>query len=134
MDRATFETRLQTATAIAVEFARDMVHQSLPAEVVYRVHPNQSYDGHPRLGDEVIFPGDSLPEGSHLGPCSVAEVADFLWRDGRVPEWIDISVETVVENCTVVRLQCCGRFSAEDQRLYYRGAADVAPFGIKSPL
>lgn len=49
MDRATFETRLRRA----VEFARESVIKTLPDEVSARVYFNRSYDGIPRIGDEV---------------------------------------------------------------------------------
>ena len=51
-----------------VVFAREHVQQKLPDELAFRVYPNQSFDGNPRVGGEVVFPDESLPEGKFLGP------------------------------------------------------------------
>jgi hypothetical protein len=55
--------------------------------------PNQSYDGNPLEADEEIFPNESLPEHGYLGPLKYEEALAFLWRAGKVPEWIDVSVQ-----------------------------------------
>src|SRR4051794_40103862 len=92
MDRATFEDRLRMAAHGAVQFARDFVRQPLSDELALLVVTNCSYDGNPRVGDEEVFPDESLPDGRSHGPWSVAEAVEFLWRAGKVPEWIDVSV------------------------------------------
>jgi len=133
MDRGTFEARLRTASQQAVDFARQHVRQALPDEVAFLVYPNQSYDGNPRVGDEVVFPGDSLPDGHCHGPWSAGETVTFLWRDGRIPEWIDIAAQAEHGRRTLVGLRCCGRFTAQEELLYHRYPDGVAPFSIKSP-
>jgi hypothetical protein len=133
MDRITFESRLWTAARQALDFAREHVREALPDEVVFLVYPNQSYDEHPRVGDEVVFPGDSLPDGLRLGPWSTWQVVDFLWRDGKVPEWIDTRVHGEDGHRTEMALECCGRFTAQDNLLYYPGR-DTRPFAVKSPI
>lgn len=133
MDRDTFEERLREAAQHVVRMARELVTQSLPANIAFRVYPNQSFDGNARVGDEVVFPDDSLPDGRYLGPWSPEEVVGYLWRDGRVPEWIDASVEAEDSLHSVVGLKCCGRFTASDDLLYHRSGG-LAPFAIKSPV
>jgi hypothetical protein len=133
VDHSTFEARLRTAAQQAVEFARLHVHQQLPDEVAFHVYPNQSYDGNPRVGDEEVFPEDSLPEGGYHGPWSARQVVSFLWRDEKVPEWIDIAVEAEDGARTLVGLRCCGRFTAQEELLYHRYPGSVPPFAIKSP-
>jgi len=138
MDFGTFEARLRAAASQAVECARQLVREALPDEVVFLVYPNQSCDEHPRVGDEVVFPDDSLPDGMppdgrHHGPWPIGQVVDFLWRDERVPEWIDIMVQGEDGYRTEVALVCCGRFTAQDDLLYYPGR-DTRPFAVKSPI
>ena len=99
---------------------------------MFRVYPNQSYDENPRVGNEAVFPDDSLPEGVYHGPWSYEQVVDFLWRDGKVPEWIDIAVRDVEGGVTVAWLRCCGRFTVQDDLLYHRGGGQQ-PFSVKSP-
>ena len=43
-----------------------------------------------------------------------------------------ISVGAVDYDFTYIYLRCCGRFTANDERLYYK-QFDRGPFGIKSP-
>ena len=76
VDRATFEQRLREAGHRVVLFAREHVLQHLPDDLAFRVYPNQSFDGNPRVGDEVVFPDESLPEGEFLGPWSAEKVVD----------------------------------------------------------
>ena len=132
VDRSAFETRLRTAAQRTVEFARQHVREVLPGEVMFKVYPNQSCDENPRVGDEAVFPGDSLPDGEYHGPWSAERVVEFLWRDGKVPEWIDSAVRDVDGHHTLVSLRCCGRFTALDDLLYHRGQG-LPPFSVKSP-
>ena len=132
MDRITFETRLRAAAGRAVEIAREYVRQAVPDAYVFRVFPNQSHDRDPR-GDEVTYPADSLAEGVCHGPWSVAEVVEFLWRSGKVPEWIDAWVDAQDGGCSVIPLLCCGRFTAQDELLYHRGPGRIPPFSVQSP-
>jgi len=134
MDHSTFEVRLRTAAQQAVDFARQHIRQVLLDEVAFLVYPNQSYDGNPRVGDEVIFPEESLPDGQYHGPWLVEEAVGFLWRDGKVPEWIDTAVQAENGRQTLVALRCCGRFTAQEQLLYHRYPGGVPPFSIKSPV
>jgi hypothetical protein len=133
VDRSTFETRLREAGHRVLLFARGYVLQQLSDDVAYRVYPNQSYDGNPRVGDEVVFPDDSMPEGEFLGPWSGEQVVEHLWRAGKVPEWIDARVESEDGQRTFIALECCGRFTASEELLYHRPGG-LAPFSIKSPF
>jgi hypothetical protein len=132
MDRATFETRLGLAIRGAVEFARQYVLEALPDEVEVRVYPNKSFDENPRVGDEVTFPDEELPAGEYLGPWSLEQAVEFLWRGGRVPEWLDVAARAVTDRRTVVSLRCCGRFTAQEDLLYHQGGG-LPPFSVKSP-
>ena len=132
MDRETFEERLHAAARWAVACARHYVRQLLPDEAAFLVLPNRSYDGNPRVGDEEVFPGESLPDGQSCGPWSAAEVVAFLWRSGKVPEWIDVSVRAEDGLRSLVELRCCGRFTASEELLYHRYEG-IPPFSVKSP-
>jgi hypothetical protein len=117
----------------AVTYARQHVLQPLPDAVKCFVYPNQSYDGNPAVGDEATFPEESLPEGEHHGPWTVEQAVDFLWRGGKIAEWIDVAVQSEREGCTLVELRCCGRFTAQEELLYHRRPDGIPPFSVKSP-
>jgi hypothetical protein len=133
VDRTKFEARLRAASRWALIVAREYVRQPLPDEVAFRVYPNQSFDGNPLVGDEAMSTADSLPDGSFHGPWSVEGAMSYLWRDGKVPEWVDAGVEAVDGSRSLVSLRCCGRFTASVDLLYHRRAG-LPPFSIKSPI
>ncbi|MGE5186544.1 MAG: hypothetical protein ACM31C_31025 [Acidobacteriota bacterium] len=133
MDRHLFATRLREAAMAARDFARRFIEEPLPDELRYRLRLNRSYDGEARVGDEVVYPEDSTCERAEaVRDCSEARVVDVLWRDGRVPEWIDVSVLDALDDVTLVELMCCGRFTADEQRLYHV-AEGRPPFHMTSP-
>jgi hypothetical protein len=132
MQKDAFRKRLIVATGHSLECARKFVRDHLPKVFRYMVHLNESYDGNPLKPGERIYPGDTIQHGAQVGPLSAEQVVELLWRDGVVPEWIDISVERVDGGFTILQLLCCGRFTDRAELLYY-AAGDACPFGIKSP-
>jgi hypothetical protein len=58
---------------------------------------------------------------------------DALWWDGHVPEWIDVSVVSERGTHTVIELLVCGRYTAEEQLLYYR-ERPTSPCAVKGPV
>jgi hypothetical protein len=131
VDQDTFRSRLLSAGQQAVQLARECVIQALPDEMAFLVYPNQSYDRNPRMGDEVVFPGDSLNGKCH-GPWSADEVVAFLWRNGKVPEWIDVYVQAEDSIRSLIRLVCCGRFTGQAELLYHRDKG-FPPFQAMGP-
>jgi hypothetical protein len=132
MDRDVFLDRLRRATRRSRACAAGLVVDTLPDADVYRVVLNCSYDGNPLHPDEVVFPADVEKHGRRVGPLAAEEVVSLLWRDRRVPEWIDIVVSATDERATHFTLDCCGRFTSAEALLYYDWT-DAAPFGVKGP-
>ena len=132
MDKPEFERRLVVAAGWAVEFAATMVYQELSPLQRFLIEPNCSYDGNPLEDDEEVFPEDSLPAGKAYGPFDAATAAGWLWRRGKVPEWIDVRAFDVDATSTILWLTCCGRFTALTERLYHARAGNQ-PFLVKSP-
>lgn len=123
-----FHTQLLAATYAALRFGQGYVKNRLPLEAEYIASLNQSYDAR-RADDEVVYPEDD----GRIVECGTARAAaNLLYRDGRCPGWIDISVLAVRKERTVMHLVCCGRYVDDDQRLYYYDRG-TQPFGIKSP-
>ena len=125
-----FADRLGRAAQAAIDFARGMVVQQLPSTASVLVAPNQSNDWQ-LLDDEEIF-RDDVTVGS-LGPLTYDDAARWLWRDGKIPAWINVRVYDVRADCTTVLLECCGRFTAMIERLYHRERG-IPPFHIMSPV
>ena len=127
MDKVTFSNRLHEVTALSRDFATRFVSNLLPELNRYIVLLNQSCDDNIKPS-EYVFPHDDDP----VSPLTAAEVVDVLCREDRVPEWIDISVESADSGHTYLQLLCCGRFTDDETLLYYRDTG-LAPFGCKSP-
>ena len=124
-----FHVLLTAASFEATRFARNHVTNVLPFDFRYLVHLNQSCDEDPDSGI-MLYPED---DGKVLDVDTERAVVELLCRDGRCPEWIDVSVHAVSPGgFTQIRLLCCGRYTSERKRLLYdeRG---IGPFGIKSP-
>jgi len=132
MKREEFRANFDEAIKTTFDFGQRFVLQTLPEKLVFHVYPNHSFDGNPLEGDEELFPDDSLEDGKYLEMTTDGEVLDFLWRSEKIPEWVDISVESASDNITVMRLLCCGRYTASFNLLYHRSGG-MPPFAIKSP-
>lgn len=128
-----FARRLRDAAVAARDFARTFIEESLPDRCVFRLRLNSSYDGNPRVGDEVVFPDDgSFQRADELNECDEEQVIESLWRDGRVPEWIDVAVIGETGTATRLQLMCCGRFTAQEDLLYHEREGRP-PFHVTGP-
>jgi hypothetical protein len=133
MDERTFRDRLREAANRARDFARTLVEERLPDTVGFRIRLNSSYDGNPLVGDERVYPEDGSPERAFaLRECPEDQVVSTLWREGAVPEWVNLSAIGETEDATLVEVVACGRFTAEEARLYHR-AERRAPFHVLGP-
>ncbi|MEV4533013.1 hypothetical protein AB0J82_04185 [Asanoa sp. NPDC049518] len=133
MDREVFAARFVEAAASARAFAQRHVVEDLPEALVFRLRLNQSYDGHPPRPGEVRFPADSgIDRATALLRCDAETVVAELWRDGRVPEWVNLSVVSETGAATVVEVVCCGRFTA-DEAVLYHAREGWPPFHVLGP-
>lgn len=133
MDRQEFAQRFRAAAVGARSFAQTLVLEPLPESLCFRVVLNASYDGNPLDPDERVYPEDSsMQRGLSLLRCTEQEVVELLWRDGLVPEWIDLSVCTRLGDATVIEACCCGRFTANAELLYHQGEG-YPPFHVLGP-
>ncbi|MGC4094619.1 MAG: hypothetical protein QM756_43220 [Polyangiaceae bacterium] len=101
--------------------------------MVFRVHLNSSYDAN--AGPDVkLFPDDSSDERTLSTKRLDAEgVVKLLWRDGFVPEWVDVMVVGLTDTSTILDVASCGRFAEDEAELYY-AQTGVAPFSAKGPV
>lgn len=129
MTKPEFKVLLIAASFVAVRYGQGYVNQTLPFVFRYQVHLNNSYDEN-KSPDDVLYPED---DGKVLEANTEDEAVALLWRDGRCPEWIDIAVQAATPDFTLLKLRCCGRYTATRERLYYQEKG-FGPFGIKSPM
>jgi hypothetical protein len=117
LSRLAFKRNLENAAILARDFARTMVTNPLPDAIVYGIHYGCSYDGNPLVEDEKTFPDDY--NGGPVSTTSADELTDRLWRDGFVPEWINVTVRHADRDHTHIMLECCGRYSATPKMMYH---------------
>lgn len=132
MDRSLFAQRFADAAVRTRDFARELIEEPLPDAMRFRVHLNSSHDAN--ATDEFrLFPEDSSEERARaLEDLDAESVVDVLWRDGYVPQWVDLAVVGESGEATMVEVVACGRFIDDERRLYYTWT-DIAPFSPKGP-
>jgi hypothetical protein len=135
MERSTFAERLQSAANQSLLLSLTSTPPEPWPEAVglrFRVRLNCSYDGW--AGREVrLYPEDgSYEQAFRYRSCPLDEVVDLLWRDGRVPEWVDLHAIDLVGEDVVMEACCCGRFTADDSTLYHQEGG-TAPFNPQGP-
>lgn len=99
----------------------------------YFIILNSSFDGNALAPGEHLFPDHDRPQVDARVARSVEEVVERLWRDGRVPEWIDITPYEVQGDFLYSELRCCGRFTDQEALLYHRKEG-YPPFHIFGPV
>ncbi len=128
MTKADFHALLIAASVLAIRFGQRYVTQTLPFDFRYVVHLNQSYDEH-ATPDDRLYRDDN---DRIVQLVSESDVVSLLYREGRCPKWIDISVAAIGDSFTELRLLCCGRFTDDRAKMYYSDRG-LGPFGVKSP-
>lgn len=123
-----FQSNLKLAVSQAITFARTIVVNVLPEKTKYIVYMNASNDLGPLEEGEYKFHDDANKK-LYLDD---SEISEYLWREGKVPEWINVSVCGVSDEYTVVRLICCGRFSSNKKQIYHAHEGK-APFHVLGP-
>ncbi|MFG2088924.1 MULTISPECIES: hypothetical protein [unclassified Spirillospora] len=133
MDREVFAARFAASAQAAWQFAQSLVSEELPEPLVFRVRLNQSYDGHAPRPGELRFPEDSAHRrAAALNRCDAETVVAELWRDGHVPEWVNVGAVSETGTATVIEVVCCGRFTNDDSRLYH-SEEGAPPFHVLGP-
>ena len=129
MTKIEFQFHLVGATFMAHRFAKNYLINKLPIEFKYNVELNGSKDD-PKLEQFDIYPEDN---GIVKNGLSESEVIDLIFRNEKIPVWIDINVCKSDEVKTTINLLCAGRYSNDKKEFYYNHNGS-GPFGIKSPI
>jgi hypothetical protein len=129
MTKEEFYVLINGASFLSYKFAMKFLKETLVPEFRYDVFLNVSNDD-PTMTKFDVYPDDYGK--SELG-LTAEEVGNLLFRDNKVPVWIDILVHKADKKTTTFKLSCSGRFSSDPNEFYYNETG-TGPFGIKSPL
>jgi hypothetical protein len=132
MDRELFAQRFGLAHARTLELARCTVTNELPDSIRFLLKPNSSHSSDPLYDDEALFPEDTRPKQPYVGPLTEDETVSWLWRHGKVPEWIDLAVLREDGQHSYIGLLCCGRFTGQAYLLYHQDEG-YPPFHATPP-
>jgi hypothetical protein len=131
MDRTVFRERLHQAAILARDSARGFIEETLPDDIRFQLQLNSSHDA--GCSDVFrLFPEDS-DRDVHLARMTLDGAVDELWRDGMIPQWIDIAVVGETEDTTLLHGTCCGRFTSDDELLYHQHSG-IPPFHVTGPV
>lgn len=133
INKQTFAQNLELGTKHVRENTRRYCDNDIPEASRYRIQLNSSFDGHPLRKNEKLFPDHDVPQTDGEEFYTSDEVVDRLWRDGYIPEWIDITPLEVLANTCHYELRCCGRFTTNDEMLYHRREG-YPPFHCFGPI
>lgn len=128
MTKREFLFHLNGASIMALKLAKNYVKNKLTTDFKYDVILNVSTDS-PNLLQFDIYPED---HGKIELGLTDQEVVTLLYRNGKVPVWIDINVLKSNRRSTTFNLLCSGRYSSDKEEYYYNDNGS-GPFGIKSP-
>lgn len=132
MELQLFQNRFLEAADAARDFARRFVEETLPNDCLFHLHLNRSHD-RDALPEYKLFPEDSSPElAVHLKHVCAEDVISMLWRDGMVPQWVNLNVVGESDTATLIEVIACGRFTTDEARLYHLDEGR-APFHVLGP-
>jgi hypothetical protein len=132
MERSTFERHFRKAHTHCLEWTRTWVIQPLPDQRIFQFFPYDS-DEFYNPEYEVIYPEEALPDplNDYL-EMTEEEVIRYLWRDGKVPAWVNVSVRAQDRRYTYIALECCGRYTDHEDFIYHHWGG-CPPFQVQSP-
>ena len=129
MDKETFRRHLHEATNDVFSETRKYVTDELPSGCLYLISHNLGFN--PNVVDKQSFPEDAQYNDFYVGPLDATGVVDHLWRNGRVPQWINTAVHTTDASYTYFLLGCSGCFTALED---FDHAGRPVPFSLRIPL
>ena len=127
MNKEKFEGHLNASTHYAIKFGSKFIKNKLSKNITYNVKFNCSCDDN--LSGFDIYRKD---DGKLVVNINFDDVVNELYRNGKVPAWINISICKSNRNNTRLMLECAGRYTNNINDLYYVSSGTY-PFGVKSP-
>lgn len=130
ISRSGFKKNFDDSVDYAINIAKKYISNEIPTSLVYLVYLNCSYDNGRLLDTEHLVYKDTTQLKYALENPS--EVVSLLWVDGKVPEWINVSVDSIENGHLIIKLVCCGRFSSNKLDMYLPQSG-FSPFSPRSP-
>ncbi len=133
LSREQFRQNLERGTEAVRRNIALFCWNDVEVENRYFVLLNSSFDGNPLAPGEHIFPDHERSQTDTQVARTADEVVARLWRDGKIPEWIDITPYEAARDFLCFELRCCGRFTEVETHLYHRQEG-YPPFHVFGPI
>ena len=129
MEVGWFIAAFDRAAALCRGFAQKFVTQELPASLRF----DFAAAGRPTdQAGRVKFLGGRLLRPAQLRAVEPVRAREYLWVDGKVPRWINLSVHAADAEHTYIQVAACGRLTGDPAALYHQREGNP-PFHVLSP-
>jgi hypothetical protein len=129
MDKAAFIAAFDRAVTFCRDFAQQLVVEELPQSLRFDFaaarRPVDTAGRIKLLGGRLLTP-------VQLVGVEPVRARKYLWVDGKVPQWINLSVHAADAEHTYIEVCVCARLTADDRSLYHQREGNP-PFHILSP-
>ena len=129
MELAWFIAAFDRAAAFCRELAQRHVVEPLPPSLRF----NFRAAGRPPGPDgRIKFLGGRLLTPMELVEVEPVRARQYLWVDGKVPQWVNLSVVAADEGHTYIEVAVCGRLTDDPTALYHQQEGNP-PFHVLGP-
>jgi hypothetical protein len=130
VDKPAFIVAFDQAAALCRDFAQRLVVEGLPTTVRFDfAFFRRSLDKEGRIR----YLGGRLLTPEQLRGVEPVQARKYLWVNGKIPRWIDLSVHGADHDFTFIEVHACDRVMSDDGALYYKNGQTPTPLQIRSP-
>ena len=129
MELAWFITAFDQAAKFCRDFAQPFVVEALPRSLRFNFTAAQRT---PDQNGRIKFLGGRLLSPEELVAVEPIRARKYLWVDGKVPQWINLTVEAADDDHTYIEVRVCDRLASSMEHLYHTREGSP-PFHILSP-
>jgi hypothetical protein len=129
MEKSPFIAAFDRAATFCRDFAQQFVVEELPESLRFDfAAARRPVD----VAGRIKFLGGRLLTPAQLSGVEPVRARKYLWVDGKIPQWINLSVHAADAAHTYVEVMVCDRLTADDRALYHQREGNP-PFHVLGP-
>ena len=129
MELAWFIDAFDRAATFCRELARPLVVEPLPPSLRFNFRAARRP---PEPDGRIRFLGGRLLTPANLIGVEPVQARKYLWVDGKVPQWVNLSVVAADADHTYIEVAVCDRLTDDQAALYHQREGNP-PFHVLSP-
>jgi len=121
--------KFERAVEDCIDLAQAMVIEQLPQTAKFHILWYKPTDANGRtkfLGGRLLLPSD-LQRVDHVTARRI------LWTDGKIPEWINFSVESISNEYTLIEVMLSDKLTSDEEPLRHSREGNP-PFHVLGPI